>query len=114
MRFKSRESTGTAADPVMTSCIAYPSTLRRSGQKQRVAITRCLHAAALVLCFDELTSALDVESIASVLSVSRHPAKKWRFSSLHMMKSFAQAMSIGTRVVKLRISIVKLVLIAAI
>jgi len=77
---------------------AYPSTLS-GGQKQRVAIARACMLQPSVLCFDDPTSALDVESIASVTSIIKDLSKEMAILIITHDEVFAQR--VGTRVVKI-------------
>ena len=77
---------------------AYPSTLS-GGQKQRVAIARACMLQPSVLCFDEPTSALEVESIASVTSIIKDLSKEMAILIITHDEGFAQR--VGTRVVKI-------------
>lgn len=77
---------------------AYPSTLS-GGQKQRVAIARACMLQPSVLCFDEPTSVLDVESIASVTSIIKDLSKEMAILIITHDEGFAQR--VGTRVVKI-------------
>ena len=77
---------------------AYPSTLS-GGQKQRVAIARACMLQPSVLCFDEPTSELDVESIASVTSIIKDLSKEMAILIITHDEGFAQR--VGTRVVKI-------------
>ena len=77
---------------------AYPSTLS-GGQKQRVAIARACMLQPSVLCFDEPTCALDVESIASVTSIIKDLSKEMAILIITHDEGFAK--QVGTRVVRI-------------
>lgn len=68
------------------------------GQQQRVAIARALAMQPKILLFDEVTSALDPETVGEVLSVIRHLAKEFDFTILFVTHQMGFAREISHRV----------------
>ncbi|MBZ9603123.1 ectoine/hydroxyectoine ABC transporter ATP-binding protein EhuA [Phyllobacterium chamaecytisi] len=68
------------------------------GQQQRVAIARALAMRPKILLFDEVTSALDPETVGEVLSVIRQLAKKHQFTTLMVTHHMGLAREISDRV----------------
>ncbi|MFQ5472187.1 MAG: amino acid ABC transporter ATP-binding protein, partial [Dehalococcoidia bacterium] len=75
----------------------YPARLS-GGQKQRVAIARALAMEPEVMCFDEVTSALDPELVGEVLNVLRDLAHT-RMTMLIVTHEIGFARDIGDRLV---------------
>ncbi len=81
---------------------AYPSQLS-GGQKQRVAIARALAMQPKVLLCDEMTSALDPETTASILSLIKDINKKMNLTILlithemHVIKSICDKVAVLDR-----------------
>lgn len=75
----------------------YPSRLS-GGQKQRVAIARALAMEPKVMCFDEVTSALDPELVGEVLNVIRDLAQRSEMSLLLVTHEMGFAREIADRV----------------
>ncbi len=75
----------------------YPIQLS-GGQQQRVAIARALAMQPKVLLFDEVTSALDPETVGEVLNVIRHLAKEFAFTILFVTHQMGFAKEISDRV----------------
>ena len=69
------------------------------GQKQRVAIARALAMEPKVMCFDEVTSALDPELVGEVLNVLRDLAHNTSMTMLLVTHEMGFAREIGDRVV---------------
>ncbi len=76
---------------------AYPSQLS-GGQKQRVAIARALAMRPMVMCFDEVTSALDPELVGEVLGVMRQLATEFDMAMLIVTHEMGFAREVGDRV----------------
>ncbi|TWB86018.1 amino acid ABC transporter ATP-binding protein (PAAT family) [Bradyrhizobium macuxiense] len=76
----------------------YPIQLS-GGQQQRVAIARCLAMRPEILLFDEVTSALDPETVSEVLNVIRSLASEHKFTILMVTHQMDVAREIGNRVV---------------
>ena len=76
---------------------AYPSQLS-GGQKQRVAIARALAMRPKVMCFDEVTSALDPELVGEVLGVMRQLATEFNMAMLIVTHEMGFAREVGDRV----------------
>jgi polar amino acid transport system ATP-binding protein len=76
---------------------SYPAQLS-GGQKQRVAIARALAMEPEVMCFDEVTSALDPELVGEVLNVLRDLAHT-RMTMLIVTHEMGFARDIGDRLV---------------
>lgn len=76
---------------------SYPVQLS-GGQQQRVAIARCLAMRPEILLFDEITSALDPETVNDVLSVVRSLASEHRFTILMVTHQMQVAREIADRV----------------
>lgn len=68
------------------------------GQQQRVAIARTLAMHPKVLLFDEVTSALDPETVGEVLNVIRHLAKEFKFTILYVTHQMGFAREISHRI----------------
>jgi len=68
------------------------------GQQQRVAIARALAMQPQILLFDEVTSALDPETVGEVLSVIRHLAKEFELTMLFVTHQMGFAREISHRV----------------
>ncbi len=68
------------------------------GQQQRVAIARALAMQPKILLFDEVTSALDPETVGEVLTVIRHLAKEFEFTILFVTHQMGFAKEISDRV----------------
>jgi polar amino acid transport system ATP-binding protein len=68
------------------------------GQQQRVAIARALAMRPKILLFDEVTSALDPETVGEVLSVIRMLAKEHDFTMLIVTHHMGLAKEISDRV----------------
>ncbi len=77
---------------------AYPMQLS-GGQQQRVAIARCLAMRPEILLFDEVTSALDPETVGEVLNVIRTLAHEHSFTILMVTHQMNVAKDIAHRVV---------------
>lgn len=75
----------------------YPSQLS-GGQQQRVAIARALAMQPKVLLFDEVTSALDPETVGEVLNVIRRLAKEFEYTILFVTHQMGFAREISDRV----------------
>lgn len=75
----------------------YPIQLS-GGQQQRVAIARALAMQPKILLFDEVTSALDPETVGEVLGVIRHLAKEFEFTILFVTHQMGFAREISHRV----------------
>jgi polar amino acid transport system ATP-binding protein len=75
----------------------YPIQLS-GGQQQRVAIARCLAMRPQILLFDEITSALDPETVSEVLNVVRTLARQESFTILIVTHQMHVAKEIGHRV----------------
>lgn len=75
----------------------YPIQLS-GGQQQRVAIARALAMQPNILLFDEVTSALDPETVGEVLNVIRHLAKEFDFTILFVTHQMGFAREISNRV----------------
>ena len=76
---------------------AYPAQLS-GGQKQRVAIARALAMQPKIMLFDEVTSALDPESVAEVLEVLRKLAHESDMTMLVVTHEMLFARDIADRV----------------
>lgn len=76
---------------------AYPAELS-GGQQQRVAIARALAMRPKVLLFDEVTSALDPETVGDVLNVLRELAHDHSYTMLLVTHEIAFAKEIADRV----------------
>ena len=76
---------------------AYPAQLS-GGQKQRVAIARALAMQPKIMLFDEVTSALDPESVAEVLDVLRKLAHESDMTMLVVTHEMHFARDIADRV----------------
>jgi polar amino acid transport system ATP-binding protein len=74
----------------------YPIQLS-GGQQQRVAIARCLAMRPQILLFDEITSALDPETVSEVLDVVRRLAHEQSFTILMVTHQMHVARDIGHR-----------------
>ncbi|MGV1767702.1 ectoine/hydroxyectoine ABC transporter ATP-binding protein EhuA [Agrobacterium rhizogenes] len=68
------------------------------GQQQRVAIARALAMRPKILLFDEVTSALDPETVGEVLSVIRDLAREHQFTTLMVTHHMGIARDISDRV----------------
>ncbi|MBO9101788.1 MULTISPECIES: ectoine/hydroxyectoine ABC transporter ATP-binding protein EhuA [unclassified Rhizobium] len=68
------------------------------GQQQRVAIARALAMRPKILLFDEVTSALDPETVGEVLSVIRDLAQEHQFTTLMVTHHMGIAREISDRV----------------
>lgn len=68
------------------------------GQQQRVAIARALAMRPKILLFDEVTSALDPETVGEVLNVIRLLAKEFDFTILIVTHQMGLAKDISDRV----------------
>ncbi|PSH62192.1 ectoine/hydroxyectoine ABC transporter ATP-binding protein EhuA [Phyllobacterium sophorae] len=68
------------------------------GQQQRVAIARALAMRPKILLFDEVTSALDPETVGEVLSVIRALAREHQFTTLMVTHHMGLAREISDRV----------------
>jgi polar amino acid transport system ATP-binding protein len=68
------------------------------GQQQRVAIARALAMQPKILLFDEVTSALDPETVGEVLTVIRRLAKEFEFTILFVTHQMGFAREISDRV----------------
>lgn len=68
------------------------------GQQQRVAIARALAMRPKILLFDEVTSALDPETVGEVLSVIRDLAREHQFTTLMVTYHMGIAREISDRV----------------
>ena len=68
------------------------------GQQQRVAIARALAMRPKILLFDEVTSALDPETVGEVLNVIRHLASEFEFTILIVTHHMGFAKEISHRV----------------
>ncbi|ACM31424.1 ectoine/hydroxyectoine ABC transporter ATP-binding protein EhuA [Rhizobium rhizogenes] len=68
------------------------------GQQQRVAIARALAMRPKILLFDEVTSALDPETVGEVLSVIRDLAREHQFTTLMVTHHMGIARDIADRV----------------
>ncbi|MEX1003887.1 MAG: ectoine/hydroxyectoine ABC transporter ATP-binding protein EhuA [Acidimicrobiia bacterium] len=69
------------------------------GQKQRVAIARSLAIDPKVMCFDEVTSALDPELVGEVLGVLRELAEQGEMTMMLVTHEMGFASEIADRVV---------------
>ena len=69
------------------------------GQKQRVAIARSLAIDPKVMCFDEVTSALDPELVGEVLGVLRELAEEGKMTMMLVTHEMGFASEIADRVV---------------
>jgi polar amino acid transport system ATP-binding protein len=69
------------------------------GQKQRVAIARSLAIDPKVMCFDEVTSALDPELVGEVLGVLRKLAEEGEMTMMLVTHEMGFASEIADRVV---------------
>ena len=76
---------------------SYPADLS-GGQKQRVAIARSLAMKPKIILFDELTSALDPETIGDVLSVMKDLAHE-NFTIVCVTHEMGFAKEVGHRIV---------------
>jgi polar amino acid transport system ATP-binding protein len=76
---------------------SYPSQLS-GGQKQRVAIARALAMRPKIMCFDEVTSALDPELVGEVLNVMRQLATEYEMAMLIVTHEMGFAREVGDRV----------------
>lgn len=76
---------------------AYPSRLS-GGQKQRVAIARALSTQPTVLLCDEMTSALDPETTASILELVKNINEQMQLSILLITHEMGVIKSIADRV----------------
>jgi polar amino acid transport system ATP-binding protein len=76
---------------------SYPIQLS-GGQQQRVAIARALAMRPKILLFDEVTSALDPETVGEVLSVIRKLIKEHQFTTLMVTHHMGLAREISDRV----------------
>jgi polar amino acid transport system ATP-binding protein len=76
---------------------AYPEQLS-GGQKQRVAIARALALRPRVMCFDEVTSALDPELVGEVLQVMRTLAREQDQTMLVVTHEMGFARDVADRV----------------
>ena len=68
------------------------------GQQQRVAIARALAMRPKILLFDEVTSALDPETVGEVLNVIRFLAREFEFTMLIVTHQMGLAKEIAHRV----------------
>jgi polar amino acid transport system ATP-binding protein len=68
------------------------------GQKQRVAIARSLAVNPKVMCFDEVTSALDPELVGEVLGVLRELAERGEMTMMLVTHEMGFASEIADRV----------------
>ena len=68
------------------------------GQQQRVAIARALAMRPKILLFDEVTSALDPETVGEVLNVIRFLASEFEFTILIVTHQMGLAKEIAHRV----------------
>jgi polar amino acid transport system ATP-binding protein len=75
----------------------YPLQLS-GGQQQRVAIARALAMRPQILLFDEVTSALDPETVGEVLGVIRRLAREFRFTILMVTHQMDIVREISDRV----------------
>jgi len=76
---------------------SYPAQLS-GGQQQRVAIARCLAMRPKILLFDEVTSALDPETVGEVLGVIRRLASEQDFTILMVTHQMNVAREISDRI----------------
>lgn len=76
----------------------YPSQLS-GGQQQRVAIARALVMEPKVMLFDEVTSALDPETVGEVLEIIRDIAKEGKMAMILITHEMDFARDIADRVV---------------
>jgi len=76
---------------------SYPAQLS-GGQQQRVAIARCLAMRPKILLFDEVTSALDPETVGEVLAVIRRLASEQDFTILMVTHQMNVAREISDRI----------------
>jgi polar amino acid transport system ATP-binding protein len=76
---------------------SYPIHLS-GGQQQRVAIARALAMRPKVLLFDEVTSALDPETVGEVLTVIRRLTKDHAFTTLTVTHQMGFAREVSDRV----------------
>jgi len=77
---------------------AYPAQLS-GGQKQRVAIARALAMQPRIMLFDEITSALDPELAAEVLSVLKNLARETDMTMLMVTHQMHFAQEFADRVI---------------
>jgi polar amino acid transport system ATP-binding protein len=77
---------------------AYPAQLS-GGQKQRVAIARALAMQPKIMLFDEITSALDPELAAEVLSVLRNLARTTDMTMLLVTHQMHFAQEFADRII---------------
>ena len=77
---------------------AYPGQLS-GGEKQRVAIARALALRPRILLFDEITSALDPETVGEVLEVLRRLAQRQDITMLLVTHQMHFAREVADRVV---------------
>lgn len=75
----------------------YPSQLS-GGQQQRVAIARALAMQPKILLLDEITSALDPETVGEVLAVVRRLATEERYTMLMVTHQIGFAREISDRI----------------
>jgi ABC-type dipeptide/oligopeptide/nickel transport system ATPase component len=75
----------------------YPNQLS-GGQQQRVAIARALAMRTKVLLFDEVTSALDPETVGEVLNVIRTLARQGNYTMLIVTHQMSFAREVSDRV----------------
>ena len=77
--------------------VSYPGQLS-GGQQQRVAIARALAMQPKVLLFDEVTSALDPETVGEVLNVVRKLARENAYTMLIVTHQMQFARDVSDRV----------------
>ena len=77
---------------------SYPGQLS-GGQQQRVAIARALAMRPAVMLFDEVTSALDPETVGEVLGLIRRIAESSTMTMLLVTHEMAFAAEVADRVI---------------